>query len=239
MSCALTLSTLPSELQLCVLGHLSTRRLLRQVTGLSKHWYTLVCHLIRQRALRLLSRPGVGLVFETSTPSNFDSKTYTLAPQASGLFEESTCNVLPHLLFMFASSCATFEFNLDEDEYFGSFLWSVSLSMSRSIQCRVSPPASPKLLAFDRTVRQNYAVQNGLDRLRRCEFPAEGEKARSEERELTGDHGSAISLKTQLLPAHGGNFKTSLESLRMDASSLLVAYEDTQRSNDMMVFFCR
>ncbi|CAE6447804.1 unnamed protein product [Rhizoctonia solani] len=239
MSCALTFSTLPSELQLCVLGHLSTRRLLRQVTRLSKHWYNLVCKLIRQRALRLLSRSGVGLVFETSTPSNFDSKTYTLTPHGSGLFDESTCNALPHLLFTFASSSATFEFNLDEDEYFGSFLWSVSLSMSRSIQYRVSPPASPKLLAFDRTVRQNYTVQNGLDRLRRCEFPAEGEKARSEERELTGDHGSAISLKTQLLPAHTGNFKTLLESLRMDASSLLVAYEDTQRSNDMMVFFCR
>jgi hypothetical protein len=62
MSCALTLSGLPSELQLCIIGHLSTRRLLRQVTRLSKHWHTLVCKIIRQRTLRLLSRPGVGLV---------------------------------------------------------------------------------------------------------------------------------------------------------------------------------
>ncbi|KAF8699477.1 TAFII28 protein, partial [Rhizoctonia solani] len=231
---------LPSELQLCIIGHLSTRRLLRQVTRLSKHWHTLVCKLIRQRALRLLGRPGLGLVFETSTPSHFDSKSYTLIPHRSGPFDESTCAVFPQLAFSFASSAATFEFSLDEDEYFGSFLWSVSLSTSRSIQCRVSPPASPKLLAFDRTVRQNHTVQNGLDRLRRCEFPAEGGKARSEERELTGDHGSAISLKTQLLPAlPGGNFKTLMESIRMDASSLLVAHEDTQRSNDLMVFFCR
>ncbi|CEL53020.1 hypothetical protein RSOLAG1IB_06088 [Rhizoctonia solani AG-1 IB] len=240
MSCALTLSGLPSELQLCIIGHLSTRRLLRQVTRLSKHWHTLVCKIIRQRTLRLLSRPGVGLVFETSTPSHFDSKTYTLTPHPSGLFDESACAVFPQLAFSFASSAATFEFSLDEDEYFGSFLWTVSLSMSRSVQCRVSPPASPKLLAFDRTVRQNHAVQSGLDRLRRCEFPAEGGKERSEERELTGDHGSAISLKTQLLPAlPGGNFKTLMEGLCMGASSLLVAYEDTQRSNDLMVFLCR
>ncbi|CAE7051116.1 unnamed protein product [Rhizoctonia solani] len=239
MSCASTLSTLPSELQLCVLGHLSTRRLMRQVTRLSKHWYILVCKLIRQRTLRLLGRSGVGLVFEASTPSNFDSKTYTLTPHSCGLFDESACNVFPQLSLAFASSAATFEFQLDEDESFGSFLWSVSLSMSRSVQCRVSPPASPKLLAFDRTVRQNYAVQNGLDRLKRREFPTRGEMVRSEERELTGDHGSTISLKTQLLPARQGNFKTSLESLRMDASSLLVAYEDTRPSNDMMLFFCR
>ncbi|CAE6497194.1 unnamed protein product [Rhizoctonia solani] len=238
MSCASTLSSLPSELQLCVLGHLSTRRLLRQVTRLSKHWYMIVCKLIRQRTLRLLGRPGVGLAFETSTPSNFDSKTYTLAHHPAGLFDESTRTLFPHLSLTFASSAATFEFHLDDDEYFGSFLWSLSLSMSRSIQCRVSPPASPKLLAFDRTVRQNYSVQNGLDRLKRCEFPAEGEKIRSEERELTDDHGAAISLKTRLLPTDGGNFKTSLEGLRIGASSLLVAYEDTQRSNDMMVFFC-
>ncbi|KAJ1303842.1 hypothetical protein OPQ81_008262 [Rhizoctonia solani] len=232
-----TLSSLPSEVQLCVLGHLSTRRLL-QVTRLSKHWYDLVCEVIRQRTLRLLGRSGVGLVFETSTPSNFDSKTYTLTPHPSGLFDKSTCALFPHLLFTFASNSATFEFHLDEDEYFESFLWSLSLSMSRSIQCRVSPPASPKLLAFDRTVRQNYGVQNGLDRLRRCEFPAEGEKVRCEERELTGDHGAAISLTTQLLPTDGVNFKTSLESLRIDALSLLVAYEDTQRSNDLTMFFC-
>ncbi|CAE6471112.1 unnamed protein product [Rhizoctonia solani] len=219
MSCASTLSTLPSELQLCVLGHLSTRRLMRQVTRLSKHWYILVCKLIRQRTLRLLGRSGVGLVFEASTPSNFDSKTYTLTPHSCGLFDESACNVFPQLSLAFASSAATFEFQLDEDESFGSFLWS--------------------LLAFDRTVRQNYAVQNGLDRLKRREFPTKEEMVRSEERELTGDHGSTISLKTQLLPARQGNFKTSLESLRMDASSLLVAYEDTRPSNDMMLFFCR
>lgn len=147
-----------------------------------------------------------------------------------------------------------FEFRLDNDEYFESFLWSVSLSTQRSVQYRVSPPASPKLLAFDRTVRYNQKVQEGLDRLRRCEFPEPSSEARTDERELTGDHGPAMWLKTRHFPVQSINdkyvrgsarregvseFRAVFEGLRMDAASVVVACEDAQRCNDLTVFFCK
>lgn len=256
MSDALTLSTLPSELQLCILEHLSTRRLLCRVTRLSKYWFSLVCELVRQRTVRLLERPGVGIVFETTKPSDYNTISYTLRPQPSGPFEPTKCGslTLPQLVLAFTSSSAMFEFHLDDDEYFESFLWSVSLSTHRSIQYRVSPPASPKLLAFDRTVRYNEKVEEGMDRLRRCEFPEPGSEVRTAERELTADHGPALWLKTRHFPVQSlsdkyirgsarrdaaSEFRAAFEGLRMDAASIVVACEDKQRSNDLTVFLCK
>lgn len=75
MSDALTLSALPSELQLCILQNLSTRRLLCHITRLSKYWFSLVCELVRQRTVRLLGRPGVGIIVSHQMHVSFPAST--------------------------------------------------------------------------------------------------------------------------------------------------------------------
>lgn len=272
-----TLSALPSEIQLCILQHLSTRKLLCKVTPLSKEWFYLACELIRQRAAHLLGKPGVSVVvstfcvhpcfsdetdhslprsqFETSKPSDYLTKAnYTLTPLSTGPFEpiERECKSyqLPRISFGFSASSTCFSFDLDDSEYFESFLWTIWLTTQRSIQYRVSPPASPRLLSFDRKVQQQQKVQEGLDRLRRIEFPDETGEMRTEERELTGEDGPALELTARLMPARSMGekysrdegrceFRMGLEKLKMDAASLLVVSEDREKAgDDLTVLIC-
>ncbi|KAG8746490.1 hypothetical protein FRC10_004931 [Ceratobasidium sp. 414] len=256
MTTTLSLDTLPAELQLCILHRLSTRSLLIHVTRLSKYWFALACELVRQRAVHVLERPGASITFETSNPSDYRTRTmYTLQPLASGLFEptlECASSLrLPRLSLGFASTSPTFDFSLDEDEYFGSLLWSVWLSTRRSIQCRVSPPASPRLVAFDRAVKHDQKVVEGLDRLRRSEFVVGGKKG---ERELVGECGPSVYLTARLnmgavlresvggrvasVSGEKSTFRVGFESVRVDAASVVVASEDGSRGNEMTVLFC-
>ncbi|KAG9124193.1 hypothetical protein FRC07_012493 [Ceratobasidium sp. 392] len=246
------LDALPSELQLCILQNFSTRSLLLYITRLSKHWFALSSGLVRHRAMHILTRPGVNISFEASNPSDYTTRTtYTLQPSASGLTLEcgSSCFQMPQLSLGFSTSSPTFDFILDEDEYFGSLLWSVYLSTHRSIQCRVSPPASPRLVAFDRTVRYDQRVVEGMDRFRRSEFTGE----KGEERELVGDRGPSVYLTAKLdapcsvssgekgrVAEYGEKavFKVGFESVRVDAASVVVASEDGTRGNDMTLLFC-
>ncbi|KAG8705125.1 hypothetical protein FRC09_003131 [Ceratobasidium sp. 395] len=266
----LALDALPSELQLCVLQHFSTRSLLIYVTRLSKHWFALASELVRQRAVYVLSRPGASVTFETSNPSDWTTRTtYTLQPlpalieRTTGLFESTlecaSSFRLPRLSLGFSSAAPTFDFALDEDEYFGSLLWCVYLSTQRSVQCRVSPPASPRLVAFDRTVRHDQRVVEGLERFRRSEFGAggceEGEGER--ERELEGERGPIVYLSAKLEGDREGEkergrsgrvvsvdgtersvFKVGFQSVRLDAASVVIASEEGSRGNDMTVLFC-
>ncbi|KAF8603275.1 hypothetical protein BDV93DRAFT_167312 [Ceratobasidium sp. AG-I] len=273
----MALSALSSEIQLCILQHLSTRRLLSKVAPLSKEWFYLTCELIRQRAVRLLGKPGVSVVvstfyvqplslmrltisparsqFETSKPSDYLTKAnYTLTPLSTCPFEpiESECKSyqLPRVSFGFSAPSTCFSFDLDDGEYFESFLWTVWLTTQRSIQYRVSPPASPRLLSFDRTVQQQQKVQEGLDRLRRIEFPDEKGETRTEERELTGEGGPALALTARLMPARStgeknsqdegrSEFRMGFETLKMDAASLLVVSEDQEKAtDDLTVLIC-
>lgn len=179
---------------------------------------------------------------------------YTLSPLPSTLFEpsESECKSyqLPKLSFGFSASSTCFSFNLEDYEFFESFLWSVWLSTERSIQYRVSPPASPRLLSFDRTVQQKQKVQEGLERLRRREFPKEGGETRTEDRELTGENGPALELTARHMPARSMpetraqdegrcEYRVAFERLKMDAASLLVVSEDGEkRVDDLTVLIC-
>ncbi|KAB5588760.1 TAFII28 domain containing protein [Ceratobasidium theobromae] len=144
---------------------------------------------------------------------------------------------MPQLSLTFGTKSAPFEFRLDQDEYFESFLWSMWLSTQRSIQYRISPPTSPKLLSIDRVVRQEQMVQEGWDRLRRVEFPEGCDGARVEERELTVNRGPAVWLKLRLFPVDSENeFRAAFEGLRVDAASVVVTHEDAAKNSDVTMF---
>lgn len=197
----------------------------------------------------------MGIVFEISNPCDSSSRVYALKAQPTGLFDSKCGSVqLPKLSLAFTSPSASFEFNLDDDEYMESFLWSVTLSTHRSIQYRVSPPASPKLLAFDRKTRDVQKVEDGMDRFHRSEFPQQNCDQRASEHELTGECGPPVRLMTKLSPplairekyTGGGRhqegvseFRVAFEGLRVDAASVIVASEDAKGKNNLTMVFCQ
>lgn len=93
MTSTMALSTLPTEIQLCILQHLSTRKLLCKVTRLSKDWFYLACELIRQRTVRLLGKPGVSVVVSIFYVLPFPTLGLTI-PFASSVRNKQTFRLL-------------------------------------------------------------------------------------------------------------------------------------------------
>ncbi|QRV95566.1 hypothetical protein RhiJN_23584 [Ceratobasidium sp. AG-Ba] len=255
MTAGLVLDAIPSELQLHILRQLKTRVVLVCVARLNKYWFDLASELVRQRAVSVLGRPGVVLAFETSDPADYRSRTTYTLQCGSSLFEPTlecaSLFALPKLSLGFPSDAPTFNFSLDEDEYFGSLLWAVLLTTQRMVKCRVSPPASPKLVAFDRSTTHYQRVSEGLDRFRRNEFTS-GSTDKGEERLLTGDVGPGANLRARLEgegsevgeqgrvveAAARRTFKVGLEGIKLDAASVVIASEENTRGDDMTVLFC-